>query len=64
MYIDKTGADTIPGLQLTFSNHKQAIKLLTDKFASKQLIVSSYMNTLFKLNVVEVMDLTKHYIPV
>ena len=59
MYVDKTAADTISGLQLTSSNYKQAIKLLTDLFASKQLIVSSYMNTLFKLSAVEVMDLTK-----
>ena len=59
MYVDKTAADTISGLQLTSSNYKQAIKLLTDRFASKQLIVSSNMNTLFKLSEVEVMDLTK-----
>ena len=58
MYVYKTAADTISGLQLTSSNYKQAIKLLIDHFASKQLIVSSYMNTLFKLNAVEVMDLT------
>ena len=35
------------------------MKLFTDRFANKQLIVSSYMNTLFKLSAVEVMDLTK-----
>ena len=57
MYVDKTAAETISGLQLTSSNYKQAIKLLTDCFASKQLIVSSYMNTLFKLSAVEVMVL-------
>ena len=59
MYVDKTAADTISGLHLTSSSYKQAIKLLTDLFASKQFIVSSYMNTLFKLSTTEVMDLTK-----
>ena len=59
MYVDKTATDTVSGLQLTSSNFKQAIKLLTDCFASKQLIMSSSMNTLVKLNVVEAMDLTK-----
>ena len=35
MDVDKTAADPISGLQLTSSNYKQAIKLLTDHFASK-----------------------------
>ena len=59
MYVDKTAADRISGLQLTSSNFKQAIKILTDRFTSKQPIESSNMNTLFKLSAVEVMDLTK-----
>ena len=59
IHVDKTAADTIPDLQLTSSNYEQAIKLLTDRFASKQRIMSSYMNTLFKLSAEEIMDLTK-----
>ena len=59
MYVDKTAADTISGLQFTSSNYKQAIELLTDRLASKQLIVSSFMNTLFELSAAEVMNLTK-----
>ena len=43
-------AGTISGLQLTSSNCKQAIKLLTDRFAGKQFIVSSYI-CLIKLTI-------------
>ena len=59
MYLEQSAADTISGLELNSANYHEAIKLLTNRFGNKQIIVRSYMDSLLKLPVVETMDLKK-----
>ena len=59
MYLERSPADTISGLELNSANYHEAIKLLTNRFSDKQIIVGSYMDSLLKLPAVETMDLKK-----
>ena len=59
MYLGQSAADTISVLELNSANYHEAIKLLTNRFGNKQIIVGSYMDSLLKLPVVELMDLKK-----
>ena len=40
-------------------NYKEAIEILTDRFGNKQLIISSHMESLFKLQTVNAMPSVK-----
>ena len=59
MYLEQSAANTISGLELNSANYHKAIKLLTNRFGNKQIIVRSYMGSLLKLRAVETMDLKK-----
>ena len=59
MYLEQSAADTMSGLKLNSANYHEAIKLLTNRFGNKQIIVGSCMDSLQKLPVVETMDLKK-----
>ena len=59
MYSEQSAADTISGLELNSADYHEAIKLLTNRFGNKQIIVGSYMDSLLKLPAVETMDLKK-----
>ena len=59
MYLEQSAADTISGFELISTNYHEAIKLLTNKFGNKQIIVGSYMDSLLKLPAVDTMDLKK-----
>ena len=57
--------ETISGLTLTSENYKNAVQLLRDRFANRQVHFSAYMEQLYKLKRVESMsnvhDLRKLY---
>ena len=59
MYLEQSAADTIPGLGLNSANYHETIKLLTNRFGNKLVIVGSYMDSMLKLPAVETMDLKK-----
>lgn len=44
-----SAAATIAGLPLTDDNYESAIELLTNRFANKQVIISSHMDALLRL---------------
>ena len=53
MYLEQSAADTISGLELNSANYHEAIKLITNRFGNKQIIVGSYMDSLLELPAVE-----------
>ena len=57
MYLEQSAADTISGLELNSANCHEAIKLLSNRFGNKNIIVGSY--SLLKLPAVETMYLKK-----
>ena len=58
-YLEQSAADTISGVELNSANYHEVIKLFTNRFGNKQIIVGSYMDSLLKLPAVETMDLEK-----
>ena len=48
-YIEGPAAATITGLALTKENYKIAVDLLRGGYRNKQVIISSHMDSLFKL---------------
>ena len=58
--LDGAAASAIEGFSLTKENYEAAVNLLKDRFANTQIIVSSHMDALLKLNViVDICDLHK-----
>ena len=56
--LDGVAASAIEGFSVTKENYDATIKLLKDRFANPQIIVSSHMDALLKLNaVVDINDL-------
>ena len=50
--LDGVAAFAVEGFSLTKENYDAAIKLLTERFANTQIIVSSHMDALLKLNAI------------
>ena len=50
MFLHNNFKHSVEGFLLTKDNYDFAVKLLKDRFAKTQIIVSSHMNALLKLN--------------
>ena len=58
--LDGAAASAIEGLSLTKENYNAAVNLLKDRFANTQVIISSHMDALLKLNaIVDMSELSK-----
>ena len=57
--LDGPALNSIIGLPLTELNYKEAIEILTDRFGNKQIIISSHMEALLKLQPVNAMSNVK-----
>ena len=57
--LDGPALNSITGLPLTELNYKEAIEILTDRFGNKQIIISSHMEALLKLQPVNAMSNVK-----
>ena len=51
--LEGPAASSIEGFSLTNENYEAAIKLLKDRFANPQIVVSSHMDALLKIKAVE-----------
>ena len=58
-YLGGIAFSAIDGLAVSNDNYKDAVEVLKSRFGSKQVIISSFMNTLMKLPVVKSADDTK-----
>ena len=58
-YLDGTALQAIVGFPLTGENYNEAWNLLVERFGNPQLIISSHMNNLIKLNPVNVANITE-----
>ena len=57
--LDGPALNSITGLPLTEQNYKEATEILTDRFGNKQIIISSHMEALLKLQPVNAMSNVK-----
>ena len=57
--LDGPALNSITELPLTELNYKEAIEILTDRFGNKQIIISSHMEALLKLQPVNAMSNVK-----
>ena len=54
--VEGSAARAISGLQLTFANYSAALEVLRERFAQKQIIINSHMESLIKLKPVNVIS--------
>ena len=59
--LDGPALNSITGLLLTELNYKEAIEILTDRFGNKQIIISSHMEALLKLQPVNAMSNVREF---
>ena len=54
--VEGSAARAISGLQLTSANYNAALKVLRERFAQKQIIINSHMESLIKLKPINVIS--------
>ena len=54
-YLKGTAEETISGITLTDANYKTALSLLTKRFGDDQVLITSHMNTLLKIDPIKSM---------
>ena len=54
--VEGSAARAISGLQLTSANYSAALEVLRERFAQKQIIINSHMESLIKLKPVNVIS--------